>query len=501
MNTKHNANTNVGAYCPYCVRLAQEAGHGQYAQGMAEERGGRGVKTWEVTRRRFLAQSMLGLPVLFGAQVRAQSAPDRNHRTRRPNIVFILADDLGYGDLGCFGQKDIRTPNLDRMAAEGTRFTQSYCGTSVCAPSRCALMTGLHMGHAPIRANREVKPEGQKPLPPGTFTVARLLKDAGYDTAAFGKWGLGFWGTSGDPNTLGFDLFFGYNCQKLAHNYYPEYLWRNNRKVPLDGKTYSHDLIASEALEWLGKRGDKPFFLYLPFTLPHPTYVVPDLGEYADKDWTDQEKTYAAMVSRLDRSVGQVLDQLKARGLDGDTLVIFASDNGPQGNNRFNSTGGLSGSKRGMMEGSLRTPTLTRWPGHVPAGRVCDEPWAFWDFLPTCAELAGAKVPPGVALDGLSVAAALEGGRMPPREYFYWELHEGPCKQAVRFGNWKALRNKPEHALMLFDLATDPQEKNSLAAKRPDLVAKAEELMRKARVDSPDWPLNAPTRKAGGAAE
>ncbi len=449
-----------------------------------------------ISRRRFLSQSALGVTAALAVPFGLGAADVVPQAGQRPNIIFILADDLGYGDLGCYGQKDIKTPNLDRMAAEGTRFTQGYCGTSVCAPSRCALMTGLHMGHAPIRGNRPAPPEGQMPLPPGTFTVARLLKEAGYDTACIGKWGLGFWGTSGDPNTMGFDDFFGYNCQIKAHDYYPDYLWRNGQKVPLDGKTYSQDLIAKEALKWVGERKGKPFFLYLPFTLPHPTYTIPDLGEYKDKDWTEQEKTYAAMVTRLDRDIGALLDLLKAKGLERDTIVFFASDNGPQGNNRFNSTGGLSGSKRGMGEGSIRVPMIARWPGHVPAGRTRDEPLAFWDFLPTCAELARTRVPAKVPVDGLSVVSGLLGGTMPARECFYWELHEGLGKQAVRFGNWKALRNKPGHPLSLFDLAADPQEKNNLAKKMPDLVTKAEALMRKARVDSPEWTMDKPAKKS-----
>lgn len=410
---------------------------------------------------------------------------------RRPNIIFILADDLGYGDVGCFGQKLIKTPNLDRMAADGTRFTQAYCGTSVCAPSRCSLMTGLHMGHAPIRGNRELKPEGQMPLPAGSYTVAQLLKDAGYDTACIGKWGLGFFGGTGDPNRNGFDLFFGYNCQKRAHNYYPDYLWRNDRKVPLDGKTYSHDLMTKEALEWVGGRKEKPFFLYLAYTIPHTTLTVPELGEYADKDWKDDEKAYAAMVTRMDRDIGSLLDLLKKKGLERDTIVFFASDNGPmKGEGVFNSAAGLRGAKRGMGEGSLRTPMIVRWSGHVPEGKVRDEPWAFWDFLPTCAELAGAKVPAKVPVDGISVAQALQGKAMPQRECFYWELHEGPCKQAVRFGDWKAERSKPGEPLALYDLAADPREKSNLAGKKPDVVARADELMRKSRTESPDWPLD-----------
>jgi len=237
-----------------------------------------------ISRRSFLIRSASGVAALMASRHLVWADGSSSRPVSRPNIIFILADDLGYGDLGCYGQKLIRTPNLDNMAAGGMRFTQAYCGTSVCAPSRCSLMTGLHMGHAPIRANRSVPPEGQMPLPPGTFTVPRLLKDAGYDTACIGKWGLGFWGTGGDPNKVGFDHFFGYICQKKAHDYYPDYLWRNGVKVPLDGKTYSHDLLTREALDWIGRPRGNPFFLYLAYTLPHPAYTIPDLGEYSRED-------------------------------------------------------------------------------------------------------------------------------------------------------------------------------------------------------------------------
>jgi arylsulfatase A len=450
----------------------------------------------DIERRRFLRQSALGTAALLLAQSNCSAEEEPAAPAKRPNIIFILADDLGHADLGCYGQKEIKTPCLDRMAQDGMQFTQAYCGTSVCAPSRCSLMTGLHMGHAPIRANRAVKPEGQMPLPEGIYTLPRMLKDASYETACIGKWGLGFFGSSGDPNKVGFDHFFGYNCQSKAHDYYPDYLHRNAEKVPLDGKTYSHDLMTKEALEFVGKPRQKPFFLYLAYTIPHPTLAVPELGEYADKPWTEDEKTYAAMVSRMDRDVGKLLDLLKAKGLDNDTLVFFSSDHGAQNGktDRFESNGKLSGSKRGMFEGSLRVPMLARWPGHVPAGKTCDNPWAFWDLLPTCSELAGGKIPAGVALDGISVVPGLLGRKIPDREYLYWELHEGPCKQAIRFGNWKALRNKPGAKFELFDLSTDPCEKKNLAASKPELVEKAVALIAKARVDSPDFPLE-PTAK------
>lgn len=420
----------------------------------------------------------------------------------KPNILVILADDLGYGDLGCYGQKLIQTPHLDRMAAEGIRFTQTYCGTSVCAPCRCSLMTGLHMGHAPIRANREIKPEGQKPLPAGTFTVARLLKDAGYATACIGKWGLGFIGTTGDPLQNGFDHFFGYNCQRKAHEYYPEYLWRDDQKVQLDGKQYAHDLMTDEALQWVREQRDRRFFLYLAYTIPHGKYQVPELGPYADKPWPEQAKKYAAMVSRMDRDIGRLLDLLKELSLDRNTLVLFASDNGsafaPESDvsKLFGSSAGLRGFKRSMYEGGLRVPMIVRWPGRVPTGKVSHEPWAFWDVLPTFAELAGTRIPGSVQADGVSVVPLLLGQAMPAREYFYWELHEGQFLQAARFGGWKAVRPGFGRAIELYDLNSDPAEQRDLAAEQPEVVARAEQILRTARTDSPDWPVNARAPKA-----
>ncbi len=434
---------------------------------------------------------LLGLlpSVAAAAETTTQAAP-------RPNIIFILADDLGYADLGCYGQKKIKSPHIDRLAAEGIRFTQVYCGTSVCAPSRCSLMTGLHMGHAQIRANRLIKPEGQEPIAAGTFTVARMLKQAGYRTGCFGKWGLGGPGSTGAPNKQGFDAFFGYLCQNQAHEYYPDHLWRNAERVPLDGKTYSHDLIVGEALAWMRQNADAPFFLYLPFTIPHQKFQVPDLGPYEREDWPDQLKTYAAMVTRMDGDIGRLMAMLKELGIDEKTIVFFASDNGaeryPEILEFFGGTGGLRGLKRSMYEGGLRVPMIVRWPGRSPAGKVSDEPWAFWDFLPTCAELGGAKVPAEVKLDGISVLPALRGGALPRREYFYWELHEGPMNQAVRFQNWKAVRPAPGQPVELYDLATDAAERRDVAADHADLVARAEKLMSTAQVDSPLWPVNPP---------
>lgn len=413
----------------------------------------------------------------------------------RPNIIFILCDDLAQGDLGCYGQKLIQTPNLDRMSREGTMFPQLYSGTSVCAPSRSSLMTGLHMGHCPIRANREVQPEGQKPLPEGTVTVAQVLKKAGYATACTGKWGMGMFDTSGSPLKLGFDHFYGYNCQRHAHSYFPAYLWNNDKRVELDGKTYAMDLIARDTLDWVRAQASGPFFLYHAITLPHGKFEIDDLGLYKDKPWTELQKTYAAMVTRLDSDVGRLLDLLKELKIDDNTLILFAGDNGASfdpksevGNLFDQSMGGrLRGYKRSLYEGGLRQAGIARWPGKVPAGRVCEQPWAFWDFLPTAAELAGARI--SSAHDGLSMVSLLKGGAAPEREAFYWELHEGTSLQAVRFGSWKAVRNGPSKPVELYDLGKDAAESTNVATSHPDLVARAVELMKNLRTNSPDWPL------------
>jgi arylsulfatase A-like enzyme len=419
----------------------------------------------------------------------------------KPNIIFILADDLGRGDLGCYGQKKIRTPNLDRMAAEGTRFTQAYCGTSVCAPSRCALMTGRHIGHAIIRANREYKPEGQEPLPAGTFTVAALCRDAGYKTAAFGKWGLGFLDSTGAPDKMGFDFFFGYNCQRQAHNYYPDHLWRNRERVELDGKTYSHDLIAREALRWVRANAGSPFFLYLAFTIPHAQYQVPDLGPYADETWPEPMKKYAAMVTRMDADIGRLLALLKELGLDEKTLVMFASDNGQDNKNcleLFQSNGPHRGSKRTMYEGGIRVPGLARWPGRIKPGTVNTTSWAFYDFLPTVADLIGQPLPDGVKTDGISIAPALLRGETMRREFLYWELHEPRFMQAVRLGDWKAARHGPGAPIELYDLAKDISETRDVAAEHPDIVQRADAILKREHIESALWPDKAPAKPGKG---
>jgi len=454
-----------------------------------------------------MREFVIAVAVVFAATGSATAADP----PAKPNVIFVLSDDLAQGDVGCYGQKLIKTPALDAMAKEGTRFTQAYCGTSVCAPSRTSLMIGKHMGHSPIRANREVQPEGQKPLPAGTYTVAKLLKDNGYATACVGKWGMGMFDTTGSPLKMGLDHFFGYICQRHAHSYFPTHLYRDDKRFNLAGndgkgvgKTYAQNLIADETLTWVTANKDKPFFLFYSITLPHGRHEIDDQSIYKDEKWIEQQKNYAAQVTRLDSDVGRLLAKLKELKLDEKTLVIVAGDNGSsfapnsEIGKLFDQTmgGKLRGFKRSLYEGGLRQACIARWPGVVPAGKVSEEPWAFWDFLPTCAALIGAKLPAEVKTDGLSVLTLLKGDAVPKRDYFYWELHEaGPSLQAIRFGDWKAVKNGPSAAVELYDLKADPGEKTDLAAKNPDVVAKAVKLMAGAREDHPDWPLRDAKKK------
>jgi len=444
---------------------------------------------------------MIAVAVVFATTGNATAAEP----PAKPNVIFVLSDDLAQGDVGCYGQRLIKTPHLDAMAKEGMRFTQTYGGTSVCAPSRTSLMIGQHTGHSPIRANREIQPEGQKPLPAGTYTAAKLLKEQGYATACVGKWGMGMFGTPGSPLKVGFDHFFGYNCQRHAHSYFPTYLYRDDKRFDLPGndgkgvgKTYAQNLLADETLAWVTANKDQPFFLFYSITLPHGRHEIDSQGIYKDKKWTEQQKNYAAQVTRLDSDVGRLLAKLKELKLDEKTLVIVAGDNGSsfapnsEIGKLFDQTmgGKLRGFKRSLYEGGLRQACIARWPGVVQAGKVSDEPWAFWDFLPTCAELIGIKLPAKAKTNGVSILPLLKGGAAPKRDYFYWELHEaGPSLQAIRFGDWKAVKNAPSAALELYDLKADPGEKTDLAAKNPDVVAKAVKLMAGAREDHPDWPL------------
>jgi arylsulfatase A-like enzyme len=436
----------------------------------------------------------------------AMLIPRIEHAAEKPNILFILADDLAYSDLGCYGQKQILTPNLDRLAADGMRFTQAYAGSTVCAPSRCSLMTGLHTGHATVRGNK--KPEVG--IRSSEITVAVLLKQAGYETAIFGKWGLGGPATGSVPNTRGFDHFFGYLDQLHAHNYYPEHLWENQNESFLTAnwfdqrKEYAPDLFTRRALDFLTRPRQKPFFMYLTYTIPHADnelgrlkgngMEVPDNSAYANRDWPEVERNFAAMISRMDGDIGKILDQLKRSGQDRNTIIFFTSDNGPhkEGGHDpdfFQSRGPLRGIKRDLYEGGIRVPFLARWPGKISAGVVSDQVIAFWDFLPTAAELAGVQPPPG--LDGASFLATLMGKSQRAHAPLYWEFHEGRFAQAIRMGDWKGVRLNPGQPVELYDLKTDMGEKNDIAAQHPEVVQKVDALMKSSRTDSTEFPIKA----------
>lgn len=464
-------------------------------------------------RRDFLAAT--GLTTLAFAGLNASARADA-----RPNIIYILADDLGYGDLGCYGQKDIQTPNIDRLAAEGIRFTQHYAGSTVCAPSRCALMTGLHTGHCHIRGNQRVN------LRPEDVTVAKVLKEAGYTTGVCGKWGLGVEGEEGVPNRQGFDYFFGYLDQGHAHNYYPTFLMRNDERVALKNVVpepkdsgagvakekveYSHDLIAQEGLDFVRRSYKQPFFLYWALTLPHANneagqagMEVPDQGIYKDRDWPENKKNMAAMVSRMDRDVGRLLDLLKEVEIEQNTLVIFTSDNGPhkEGGNDptwFDSNGPWRGIKRDLYEGGIRVPFVARWTGAIKPGTTSDHISAFWDFLPAAAELAGASLPDH--LDGISYVNALIGNeaQQEKHDYLYWEFTEQGGKQAVREGDWKGIRLNvsvdPDGPLELYNLAEDPGEEKNLAMEHPEITGHLASRMEEAHVDSLLFPLKSITK-------
>lgn len=426
-----------------------------------------------------------------------------------PNIIFILADDLGYGDLGCYGQQRIKTPHLDRMAAEGMRFTQAYAGSTVCAPSRCVLMTGLHTGHARVRGNARL------PLLPKDVTVAEVLHGHGYRTALVGKWGLGEPDTTGIPTRQGFDEFFGYLNQHHAHNYYPTYLWRNEERCDLanvvpnedaqgGGKAtvrrqYSHDLVAEEALRFVQFSAGKPFFLYLALTIPHANnearnegMEVPDLGDYANLDWPAPQRGHAAMISRMDRDIGRLFDLLKQLGLDEQTIVFFTSDNGPhrEGGNApaFNdSSGPLRGIKRALYEGGIRVPFIVRWPGRVQPGTVCLQITDFADFLPTAAELSGA--PSQTGIDGVSILPSLLGRAtaQKQRPYHYWEFYEQGGRRAVRQGDWKAIIQPWHGELELYNLASDIGETNNLATQQPEVATRLRRFIEEAHLPDPNW--------------
>ncbi len=472
--------------------------------------------------------------------------------SKTPNIIFILADDLGIGDLGCYGQTKIRTPNIDRMASEGLRFTQHYSGNAVCAPSRCVLMTGKHPGHAHVRNNREYKPEGQEPLPADTLTLPRLLQKIGYATGGFGKWGLGGPESSGEPLKQGFDRWFGYNCQGVAHNFYPTYLWDDHQKLELrnppfpahdkfkpeensddpqsyrrfQGSEYSADLIAEQARKFIRDHRDKPFLCYFPSTVPHLALQVPDdsLQEYLGK-WDDPpykggkgylphyapHAAYAAMITRMDREVGRLMDLVSELGLDEKTIFVFASDNGSLNGEHqglagtdaafFNSSNGLRNGKGTLYEGGIRSPGIVCWKGSIKPG-VSGRVTGFEDWLPTLLELTGHKDHPPSNIDGISFASTLLGQSQPEREFLYREFPGYGGQQSIRVGDWKAIRrnllpNKNAKSqdlkptFELFNLAIDPQEEQDVAASHPDIVARLTAFMTQQHATSKEFPFEA----------
>lgn len=467
----------------------------------------------------------LMLPFLFFSCRNASSNGDENNAAAnsKPNIVYILADDLGYGDLSCYGQSHFETPNLDKMAAEGMLFTQHYAGCTVCAPSRSSLMTGQTTGHTPIRGNKEVKPEGQWPIPDSTYTMAEMLKKAGYVTGGFGKWGLGYPGSEGDANMQGFDEFYGYNCQRIAHNYYPSHLWDNQEKIMLTDNTgdkyeqYSADSIQAHALNFIEENKDRPFFLYYPSTIPHAELLLPEKylenfrGKYmpekvyegaepGDPNFRngaygtqpESHAAFAAMVTHLDKQVGEVLAKLKELGLEKNTIVMFTSDNGPhlEGGadpDYFDSNGPLKGYKRDLYEGGIREPMIVWWPGKVEAGTTTDHVSAFWDVMPTLADLIGIEKPENI--DGVSFLPTILGtGGQRDHDYLYWEFHEKGGRKALRKNDWKLVKynvNNPEKTTTeLYNLKFDIGEENNVADEYPDVVKELEQLMDSARTES-----------------
>jgi arylsulfatase A-like enzyme len=442
---------------------------------------------------------------------------------QKPNLIWLMADDLGYAEVGCYGQKEIQTPQLDRMASEGLRFTQFYAGATVCAPSRSVLMTGQHHGRTRVRGNAGAKNPLAQALRPQDFTVAKALQDAGYTTALIGKWGLGDVGPAetGLPRKQGFDYFFGYLNQHHAHNHFPDYLWRNEEKIALpnkvtpvgdqgggyaeDGILYADDLITDEALKFIANNQDRPFFLYWSPVIPHANNErnraikdgahVPDYGPYANKDWPPQDKGHAAMITRLDSYVGRLLDHLNQLGLAENTLVIFTSDNGPHNESshnlkRFQPSGPFRGIKRSLTDGGIRVPTIAWWPGKVKAGAVSDHVGYFGDWFATAMQLAGATAPDG--LDSISFVPALIGNAdaQEQHEFLYWEFHESGFTQAALYqGRWKGIRHKTISApIDLYDLGNDISESTNVAAQHPDIVDKLDAYLKTARSDSPDWP-------------
>ena len=451
-------------------------------------------------------------------------------RAGRPNLIWIMADDLGYGELGCYGQKVIPTPRIDAMASGGTRFTHFYAGATVCAPSRSVLMTGLHHGHTRVRGNAgQANPLAQA-LRPGDTTVADLLKGSGYKTALVGKWGLGDVGAAecGLPRKHGFDQFFGYLNQNHAHNHFPDFLWRNEEKVSLpnkivpvgkngagyatEAKAFADDLFTEEAVRFVRENKAGPFFLYWSMVIPHANNErraalkngahVPDFGPFAGKDWPDTDKGHAAMIHRMDGCVGRMLDTLRELGIDRETLVIFTSDNGPHNESnhslaRFNPSGPYSGIKRSLTDGGIRVPFIAWWPGTITAGKASAHVGYSGDFLATAAELAGAQAPQG--LDSISLVPTFrgDGSSQKKHEFLYWEFHEGGFRQAALYqGRWKGIRSgSADGPVRLFDTDADPGEKVDVALNHPEIARTLGGYLAGARSESADWPARWQNRK------
>lgn len=451
------------------------------------------------------------------------SCADKKVEATSPNIIYILADDLGYGDLGCYGQKLIKTPNIDGMAAEGMQFMQHYAGCTVSAPSRGSLMTGLHTGHSQIRGNREIAPEGQQPMQAGTFTLGRMMQSAGYKTGLFGKWGLGHPESESTPNKMGFDEFYGYNCQRMAHTYYPEHLWQNENKIILEKnqnggrQVYSQDLIHQQALRFIRENKDKPFMVMLTYTLPHAELNLPNNSIYQQYENNFDEKPYegggsyysvekprasfAAMVSQLDFYVGEVLAELEALGISENTIVMFTSDNGPHKEGGadpefFESSGSLKGIKRDLYEGGIRVPFIVRYKGKIQGGQKSNHISAFWDMMPTFLELSGSNIsiPENVETDGISLVPTLLGeGEQKEHDHLYWEFHEMGGRIAVRQQNWKAIlldaKIGIDQAIELYDLSKDIHENNNIAEQYPEKVEELRAIMKKEHKESAIFPF------------
>lgn len=451
------------------------------------------------------AYFMLALSLSFACTTKKESIPNK------PNIIYIMADDLGYGDTGTYGQQKIKTPYIDQMAAEGMKFSQHYAGSTVCGPSRASLMTGKHTGHGTVRGNPRWTSTGNPvDIPVAEVTVADELKRAGYTNGIIGKWGLAEASEAALPLNQGFDYFYGYRKHGQAHHYYPDTLYENNRAFHPRGNVietkegqYAHDSLTAKALQFIEANKKGPFFLYLAFIIPHYELTVPEDSKqpYLNLGWEERKMkmghyrhdeeghtTYAGMVSRMDRDIGRIFDQLKKSGIDQNTLVVFTSDNGHEFDKEFfDSNGLLKGKKRDLYEGGIRVPFITRWPGKIQPGTTTDHIAAFWDFLPTACELAGIK--PTAQTDGISYLPTLLGQKQPPHDYLYWEFNEGRGPiQAIRKGKWKAVKyhQKP---VELYDLEADLGENNDLSESSPDIVGSMEMLFKNARTENENFPL------------